>query len=123
MNRALKSKLMDIPFQTGVESKSLTTELMLVSKKDREAKMTMEDLNQKLAYFYNNGGPVMEKKEGVMVKTRFSRPTPKNNQARVNSGGDTVTLLTPEGSKSVSVDYLNEKLIYFYGHGGPVMDI
>jgi hypothetical protein len=25
--------------------------------------------------------------------------------------------------KKMSVDYLNEKLIYFYNHGGPIMEL
>jgi len=123
MNQALKSKPVDSIYQTGADNQTFVTELVLVHKPASEPKMTMAALNEKLTYFYNNGGPIMEEKDGVMAKHSIPRSNRKINQVRPHSGQDMVRLLTPEGTKTVSIDYLNEKLTYFYNHGGPVMDI
>jgi hypothetical protein len=123
MNQALKRKPVDSIHQPEVENRKVAVELALVPKPASKPVMTMEALNESLAYFYNHGGPAMEEKDGVIVKNSVPRPNHKNSQARPRSGQDLVKLVTSEGPKTVSIDYLNEKLSYFYSHGGPIMDI
>ena len=69
MNVARKIYLMDKAYEyrwNKISERPSGAEIIpLVSKKKREEKkaaepMTAEYLNEKLAYFYNNGGPIME---------------------------------------------------------------
>lgn len=48
------------------------------------------------------------------------------NKAAVLSKGAEVIYLnskTNDETKEYTVDYLNEKLAYFYNHGGPIMEL
>ena len=69
MNVARKIYLMDTAYENRwnkySDRPSGAEIIPLVSRKKREDKkvadgMTLEYLNEKLAYFYNNGGPIME---------------------------------------------------------------
>jgi len=52
-------------------------------------------------------------------KNRYSRKSTRTN------GAEIITLVSKNSveDKEVSLDYLNEKLAYFYNNGGPIMDI
>jgi hypothetical protein len=55
---------MDYPYvyKSRISNKTKKADIItLVSNKDLEdKKVTLEYLNEKLAYFYNNGGPIMD---------------------------------------------------------------
>jgi hypothetical protein len=114
----------DTGSQNRVEEKNASRidHLTLVPNPALQGRMEREKLEQALAYFYANGGPVLEEKDGVIMSSiaTISHNKPRNTKKQAKQ---TVALLTPEGPKKVSIDYLNERLAYFYSHGGPVMDI
>jgi hypothetical protein len=50
----------------------------------------------------------------------------EENRTKKTCGQKEVTLKVINGKKeekTMSTDYLNEKLFYFYNNGGPIMDI
>lgn len=103
---------------------------LLLSKDATRQKAAIKVLNEKLAHFYNNGGPIMDEKEGLVVKTMVkSGPLDRRYRFRRNNitskpkRAETVSLVSKDGPKIVTMEYLNEKLTYFYNNGGPVMDL
>jgi hypothetical protein len=52
-------------------------------------------------------------------KNQLSKKAVKSNSTNV------ITLIgvKPSEEKKVTLEYLNEKLAYFYNNGGPIMDI
>ena len=52
-------------------------------------------------------------------ENRWSKSFPNSK------GGEIVSLVSRQGMeyKKLTVDYLNERLAYFYNNGGPIMDI
>lgn len=124
MTNALTQKIITTVATNRAEDKTASRieKLTLVPRQTPAAGMNREDLNKALAYFYNNGGPIMEEKDGVIM-CAAAKPYRFNDRARAQSPQDTVSLLTRKGTKELSIDYLNEKLTYFYSHGGPIMDI
>lgn len=124
MTKALSSKIIATVVTNRAEDTraSKNEKLTLVPRQNPAAGMSRDDLNRALAYFYNNGGPIMEEKDGVIM-CATAKPQRPNDRARAQSAPDTVSVLTSKGTKNLPIDYLNEKLAYFYSHGGPVMDI
>jgi len=39
------------------------------------------------------------------------------------TGAEIITLVSKKPTEKMTIEYLNEKLAYFYSNGGPVMDI
>lgn len=124
MTKALSTKIIaSVATKRAEDARASKIEkLTLVPRQNPAAGMSREDLNKALAYFYNNGGPIMEEKDGVIMCAAVKTQRPKD-RARVQSTPDTISVLTSKGTKNLSIDYLNEKLAYFYSHGGPIMDI
>jgi hypothetical protein len=65
MNVARKIEMEDTVYENRNAKKSTRTKgaeiITLITNKNREEKeVTLEYLNEKLAYFYNNGGPIMD---------------------------------------------------------------
>lgn len=110
----------DTKLQNRPEDKtsSATDKLTLVPYPAAQNRISSEGLEQNLAGFVTNGGPILEEKDGVIMSSVATR-----NRRKAYSGRETVALLTEEGPKQVSIGYLNEKLAYFYSHGGPVMEL
>lgn len=53
------------------------------------------------------------------------RDTTYDKKAAVTKGAEVIYLADKKKGedKEVTLDYLNEKLAYFYNNGGPIMDI
>jgi len=46
-----------------------------------------------------------------------------DNRTATTKGAEIIYLADKKNDKKVTLDYLNEKLAYFYANGGPIMDI
>jgi hypothetical protein len=46
-----------------------------------------------------------------------------NKISRRPSGAEVIPMASKKNNEKITVEYLNEKLTYFYNNGGPVMDI
>ncbi|MDD3363628.1 MAG: hypothetical protein PHZ03_01455 [Syntrophomonas sp.] len=55
----------------------------------------------------------------TVYKNRYSKKSTRTN------GAELISLVSKKGleDKKVTLEYLNEKLTYFYNNGGPIMDI
>jgi hypothetical protein len=61
MNVARKIDITDTAYDKEAATNKGTKVIYLAGMKNAEdKKITVEYLNEKLAYFYNNGGPIME---------------------------------------------------------------
>jgi hypothetical protein len=69
-----------------------------------------------------------ETKMNVARKIEMNDTAYKNRYSKKSTGtksAEIITLISKNGveEKEVTLDYLNEKLAYFYNNGGPIMDI
>jgi len=49
--------------------------------------------------------------------------TTYDKKVATTKGAEIIYLVDKKNDKKVTLDYLNEKLAYFYANGGPIMDI
>jgi hypothetical protein len=69
-----------------------------------------------------------ETRMNVARKIEMKDTAYKNRYSKKSTGtksADIITLVSKNSveDKEVSLDYLNEKLAFFYNNGGPIMDI